>query len=368
MSSASDTSTEPHEGARPFVTIAVPCLNEEKYIEACLDSLRAQDYPAGSFEIIVTDGGSTDGTRDVIERIAKTDPRVKLVHNPYRIQAAGLNVAIREGKGSVVVRADVHADYAKDYVSKCVEVLGETGAWNVGGAARPAAKNAFQRAMCAALRSPLSFGGSKYRDAKNEGWAESVFPGAFRREVFEKVGGFDPKAITNEDAEINQRIWEAGGKVWLSAKIVVQYYPRDSFKGLASQYFKYGRGRARTLLKRKKFLSIRPAVPFLAVVGETALSILSPPLGLTALAGYGALTLIEACRVGLREGVSTIPIVWAIFPTLHLAHGVGFGTGLIKYAIAPDWTAEDVKIPSNNSRTSSSGEPAMTETQSAARA
>jgi succinoglycan biosynthesis protein ExoA len=326
----------------PLVSIAVPCLDEERYIESCIESLRAQDYPSDRIEIIVADGGSRDRTLEILEKLSGDDDRIRVVHNADRIQAAGLNAAIRAARGAIVVRADVHAEYARDYIRRCVEVLAETGASNVGGAARPKAKTRFQRAMCAALRSPLSFGGSKYRDARNEGWVESVFPGAFRRETFDRVGMFDPRAITNEDAELNQRIWESGGKVWLSPKIVVHYFPRESLRAVATQYFKYGSGRARTLLKRGRLLALRPAIPFLALAGELALGVVAPPVAACALGGYAALTFIEACRVGRGEGLRAIPVVWAIFPVMHVAHGVGFAAGLVRYTLAPDWDNVEV--------------------------
>jgi succinoglycan biosynthesis protein ExoA len=167
---------------------------------------------------------------------------------------------------------DVHADYAADYVRRCVEVLERTGADNVGGAARARARTAFQRALCAALASPLGVGGSAYRSPDREGFVETVFNGAFRRRVFEEVGMYDPAAVTNEDAELNQRIIDAGGKIYLSRDIVAWYYPRESFGSLARQYFKYGMGRARTLLKHGRFLSVRPALPFFMVTGAAALA------------------------------------------------------------------------------------------------
>jgi glycosyltransferase involved in cell wall biosynthesis len=317
----------------------MPCFNEEGYIEQVLRAVQSQDYPRERIEILVTDGMSHDATREIIARIAADDPRVALVDNPDRIQAPGMNAAIRSAKGDIIIRMDVHADYAPNFVRSCVEVLEETGAQNVGGAARTRSKSFFQRALCAALDSPLAVGGSKYRDPDNEGWVESVFPGAFRREVFETAGLFDPGAITNEDAEINQRIHELGGGVYLSKKIHVFYYPRDSVSGLAKQYFKYGQGRARTLLKHGKFLSLRPAIPFLVVVSGITLVVvpaLHPALPWAA-GAYAVLTGLEAIRVGRKAGLEAIPVVWGIFPVVHLAHGLGFGAGLLKYLRAPDW-------------------------------
>lgn len=347
--------------AQPFVTIAIPCLNEEGYIEDCIRCVVEQDYPKDRIEILVADGGSMDATREILDRLAKEDPRIKLVDNPDRIQAAGLNAMIRRAKGDVIIRMDVHAEYQKDFVRKCVEVLDRTGADNVGGAARAKAKNWFQRAVCAALDSPLAVGGSKYRDADNEGFVESVFPGAFRRRVFETIGMFDPRAVTNEDAEINQRINESGGKVYLSREIVVFYYPRDSFKALAKQYFKYGQGRARTLVKHGHFLSLRPAIPFLMLAGETVLLLTSAwhPLSSLTLGAYAVLTGAEAVRVGRRAGPLAVPVVWAIFPVLHVAHGAGFAAGLAKYLREPDW-AEPEKLGATQVDHATNGAPAAT--------
>ena len=326
----------------PFVTIGMPCLNEEGFIEACVRGALVQDYPADRLEVIVADGGSGDGTLAILERLAREDARLRVLPNPGRYQSAGMNEILKQMRGEVLVRMDVHADYAEDYVRRCVEVLERTGADNAGGAARAKATSFFQRAVCAALASPLGVGGSSYRNADNEGWVETVFNGAFRRGIFEKVGLYDPKAVTNEDAELNQRIHAAGGRVYLSRDIQTWYYPRSSPVALARQYFKYGHGRARTLLKHGKFLSLRPAIPFLMVVGGATLLATSAvqPWTPWAFAAYGALTLTEAVRVGREAGPAAIPVVWAIFPLIHVAHGLGFATGLLHYLRKPDWRRE----------------------------
>jgi cellulose synthase/poly-beta-1,6-N-acetylglucosamine synthase-like glycosyltransferase len=185
----------------------------------------------------------------------------------------------------------------------------------------------------------MGIGGSKYRRAGEDGFVESVWPGAFRRSVFERVGLFDENAITNEDAELNQRLLAAGSRIYMSRDIVAHYYPRESMRGLARQYFKYGQGRARTLLKHGRLPSIRPALPFLWLVSETVLLALAPwHLGGFSMAAYALATGAEAVRVGREAGALAVPVVWAIFPVLHTAHGAGFGFGLIKYALRPDWS------------------------------
>jgi glycosyltransferase involved in cell wall biosynthesis len=331
---------------QPRVTIAMPAYNEERYIEACIASVQAQDYPRHLIEILIADGRSTDRTREIIAALAAADPRIHLVDNPARLQAAGLGQMVKQAAGDIVVRMDVHCEYAPDYVRRCVEVLERTGADNVGGSQRARARTAFQRALCAALGSPLGVGGARYRSPDAEGFVDTVFLGAFRRRVFETVGLWDPGAITNEDAELNQRILDSGGQIYLSREIVVHYFPRDSFKTLARQYYKYGIGRARTLLKLGSFPNVRPALPFLMVAGGTLLLAVPPlwPLAPAAFATYALATGAEAVRVGAKLGPAAIPTIWAIFPTLHLSHGIGFAAGLLRYLRKPDWPAEPERV------------------------
>ena len=329
------------------VTIAMPAYNEERYIEACIASVQAQDYPADLIEILVADGRSTDRTRDILARLAESDPRIRVIDNPARLQAAGLGLLVKEASGDIIVRMDVHAEYAPDYVRKCVETLERTGADNVGGAQRAKARTPFQRALCAALQSALGVGGARYRSADAEGYVDTVFLGAFRRRVFESVGLWDPNAITNEDAELNQRILDSGGQIYLSRDIVVHYFPRDSFKSLAKQYFKYGRGRARTLLKLGTVPTLRPFGPFLMVAGGAAMLAIPPawPLVPAAFATYALATGAEAVRRAHELGPRGILTTWAIFPTLHISHGLGVAAGLIKYLRKPDWPAEPERVP-----------------------
>lgn len=331
----------------PFVTIAMPCLDEERYIEACLASVLAQDYPADLLEVVIADGGSRDRTRAIVARIAAAEPRVSLVENPARIQAAGMNEAIRRAKGDVVVRMDVHCEYATDYVRRCVEALERTGADNAGGAQRARAETPFQRALCAALGSPLGVGGAKYRSAEAEGFVETVFLGAFRRTVFERVGLYDPRAVTNEDADLNERLTAAGGRIYLSRQVVVHYAPRDSLRRLAVQYFRYGRGRARTILKHRRVPSLRPVLPFLMALAATVLIAVPahhPVVPFAALV-YLMLTAFEAVRVGWRLGLAGLLTVWVIFPVLHFSHGAGVAAGLVHYLRHPDWQAPELLPP-----------------------
>jgi succinoglycan biosynthesis protein ExoA len=330
----------------PLVTIAMPAFNEERFIETCIRSVWAQDYPRDRLEILVADGRSTDRTREILAELAATDPRIQLIDNPERLQAAGLGHIVKQARGDVIVRMDVHCEYAADYVSKCITTLQATGADNVGGAQRAKAKTPFQQALCAALRSPLGVGGASYRSATAEGFVDTVFLGAFRRAVFERVGLWDPAAATNEDAELNQRILEAGGRIYLSPDIEVHYFPRESLRALAKQYFRYGRGRARTLLMRGKLPKLRPLVPFFLVSGAAAMMLVPPawPLLPPAAAAYLLACGAEAVRVAGALGPRAVATAAAIFPVLHFSHGSGFALGLLHYLRHPDWPAEHERL------------------------
>jgi len=368
--------------APPFVSIIVPCFNEAKCIEECLDSILSQDYPLQRMEILIADGESTDGTREIVERYAAAHPEanIQVIRNPDRIQAAGCNRAIVASRGEIIVRLDAHARYQSDYVRSCVTMLESTGALIVGGAQRPAWRTPFQRAivaalqsplavggaayrnpnrqgfvdtvwLVAALQSPLAVGGAAYRNPNRQGFVDTVWLGAFRRNAFEDVGMFDPRAITNEDAELNHRMLRSGGKIYLSRDIVGYYYPRESLTALARQYFRYGTGRARTTLKHRRLQTLRPLAPvsLLLVLVGLAITSLFTPWAEAALATvtvvYLASLVAESTRLCIRHGFGLLPDLLAIFPTIHFAWATGFLYGLGRYALRPDWDETPLRLP-----------------------
>ncbi|MDC0745532.1 glycosyltransferase family 2 protein [Polyangium mundeleinium] len=335
---------------RPFCSIVIPCYNEEDHIERVVRAAAGQRYPSERLEIFVVDGRSLDRTQDIVRALAAEDPRIVLLDNPQRLQAAALNLGIKRSRGDVIIRMDAHADYDPGYVAASVAVLRRTGALNVGGAMRPRGKTRFQKALCAALRSPLGVGGSASRDPDREGYVESVWCGAFRREAFELAGLFDPDARTNEDAELNQRILARGGRIYQSRDIVGHYYPRSTFGGLFRQYFNYGSGRARTILLRGLPPSPRPLIPFATVLTFTVLVILAlfyspaqPVLGAAA-AVYTLAIVAGAAWAARRADGCLVFLVAAMFPVMHVAHGLGFAVGLARYAQAPLRDAEPERL------------------------
>src|SRR5208283_2404575 len=189
--------------ASPAVSVIIPCRNEAGQAEQCLRSVLSQEQPKRGFEVVVADGMSTDGTRGIIRRISREDPKVSLFDNPEQIVSTGLNTAIRAAHGEVIVRMDAHTEYAPDYLLRCLEVLGETGADNVGGPARTTADTYMRKAVAVAYHSRFSVGGARFHDVNYEGPVDTVTYGCWRKATFERFGYFDEELVRNQDDEHN---------------------------------------------------------------------------------------------------------------------------------------------------------------------
>lgn len=251
----------------PSVTVAIPVLNEELHIESVIRCFQQNTYP-NIIEIIVADGGSTDRTPELLEEMSRKDPRVKAVSNPHMKQAAGMNRIIEMAKGELLVRADAHAEYAKDYVEKCVEVMLETDSLNVSGSQRHVATASFQAGIALASRTWFGNGGANYKDPEFEGHSDTVFLGCFRTDVLRKVGGYKLLAsdYVNEDAELNARLLrEKPYSIFVSPKIKVWYYPRKSPLSLWKQYYFYGKSRKITQSVHPERTPLRSHIPFFSV-------------------------------------------------------------------------------------------------------
>ena len=325
---------------RPLVSVVVPVLNEERHIAEALQSVFDQDYPAGLIEILVADGGSTDRTRAVVSEFAQADSRVRLLDNPDRNQAAGLNVAIEASSGEVVARLDGHAAWRPWHLSRCVDLLEATGADNVGGSMEAVGETAVSRAAAAATRSVLGVGGATYRRASEQREADTVFLGCFRRSALRRAGRFNEAYPPHEDYDMNHRIRRTGGLVVFSPEIPTRYYARASWRNLALQYFHYGQGKAR--VARESPAVIRPyhlAPPALAAVLAAALAAVvtgrSRRTGLALLGAYVAACLVAGSRVGREETPAVRARVPLVFPVLHLSWGFGFLSGLLEAVATP---------------------------------
>jgi glycosyltransferase involved in cell wall biosynthesis len=323
----------------PFVSIIMPVRNEAKWIDACLQGILAQDYPADRLEILIADGMSTDGTRDLLARRAEQDARIRLIDDPEQRAATGLNAAIRAARGEIIVRMDAHTNYALDYVRECVRVLNATKADNVGGPARTQADTYFERAIAAAYHSWFSVGGARFHDVDFEGYVDTVTYGCWPRQTLERIGLFDPELVRNQDDEHNLRLRRMGGKIWQSPGIRSWYRPRGSLLALFRQYMQYGYWKVRVIQKHRLPASFRHVVPGLFLLAIVVLACLTPfsklaAWSLACLGGLYFLSLAVASLVtSLRAGIGLLPVLPAVFACYHFGYGYGFLRGTWDFLI-----------------------------------
>jgi len=335
------------------VSIVIACRNEIKHLDRLLGSVLGQDLETTSWEGIVADGMSDDGTWEALQEYAVRDSRLRVIRNPGRIVSTGLNAAIRLARGEIVIRMDAHTTYDSSYCQQCVLELERTGADNVGGPIRTLAVGLQARSIEAAYQSRFSSGSGISRDVKYEGWVDTVVYGCWRKETLERLGLFDETLVRNQDDELNFRLVRAGGKVWQSPSIISWYSPRSSLSKLFRQYFQYGFWKVAVIHKHRLLASWRHIVPIL-LVGLTMLLIASVPvcvvasatqpariLGIAALTlviGYLSLNLLASFSAARRHGWTTLPWLPLVFATIHGAWGLGFLTGTVRLLAQPGFS------------------------------
>lgn len=330
-------------GEPVFVSIVIPCFNEERYIYKVLENLAGQ-YQSGRFEIVVVDGRSTDATRERVADFKRAYPnlRVRLVDNPVRNIPAGVNLGIADARGDVIVRMDAHSIPSANYVRRCVEQL-ESGdevavvgmPWRI----RPGAETRAARAVALAVAHPFGIGDAKYRmpERATTEFVDTVPFGVFRKSLWAEVGGFNEALLANEDYDFHYRIRQRGGRILLDASGHSLYFARPTIKELARQYFRYGTWKAQMVKLHPRSLRWRHLVApaFVAGVASTALvGFWWRPAWLllgAAVVPYALLSLL--CAFGLARrarDMSLLPLVAFIFPVLHVAWGSSFWLGLLR--------------------------------------
>ena len=325
----------------PFVSVIVPVRNEERRIGGCLRSLAAQDYPVDRFEVLVVDGGSTDGTRRVAEEVAReTGLSLRLLSNPGRSTPRGLNVGIAQARGEVIVRVDAHAEVGTDFLSESVSALAESGADVVGGPINSVGDGLLGGAIALAMSSPFGVGNAAFRYSREEQYTDTVpFP-SYRRSVFERLGAFAEDLEWGEDDELHYRLGDAGGRILLTPRISSTYFTRPSLAALARQYFRYGRVKVEVLRRHRRRTRVRQLVPgafvlALAVTGALATMRGRFVLPLAVVAGaYGLASLAASLRAAGGANRRYLPVLPVAFGCLHLSYGLGFLAGLARVAAA----------------------------------
>ena len=321
--------TSPENGIT--VSVIVPVLNEEKHINALLSSLVSQSYPVNDMEWILIDGGSSDGTLDIIREYADRYPLI-LLESDSKGTPHSLNMGIRNSKGRYIVRLDAHTIYPPDYIERCVWYLDNTEADNVGGRVETVAEGFTGSAIAKMLSSRFGVGGSEFRTSGRSGYVDTVPFGAFRREIFDRVGLFDETLLRSEDNDLNSRIRRSGGKVFMADDIVSEYRCRDTVGGVLRYGMQNGNALFRTIRNNPHAMSIRHFIPFLFVLSLVGLPLLGrfSPFFFYALAAELILYLLIDLYFSFFTGSSKqgLVTVW-LYPLFHISYGIGSFLGLL---------------------------------------
>lgn len=316
-----------------FISVIIPVYNEEKYIDDCVRSMLTQDYPKDHMEWFFVDGMSTDKTRDILANYQAQYP--DLIHvrlNEKKTVPYAMNIGIREAKGKYIIRLDAHAEYASDYFTKCVEVLERTGADNVGGVMETKARTEIGQSIAKMLSSKFGVGDSQFRTNGKDGYVDTVPFGAFRREIFDKVGLYDERLTRNQDSELNYRIIHNGGKIYLSNEINLAYYCRDSVKGIVKMGVMNGKWNIITSKLCPGSMRLRHFVPCMFV-----LSLIGLPLFGLLWSGFWWLFALEMVAYlsldvffsakGSENKKEFLRLLY-LFPVFHITYGWGSLLGI----------------------------------------
>ncbi len=319
----------------PAVSIIVPCYNEEATIGLLLEALLLQSYPRRQMEVIVADGLSQDRTREVIAAFQQTHPDlpVSIQDNPIRTIPSGLNVAAGAACGEVLVRLDAHCIPVPGYVGCCVDAI-EAGKGSVVGgvwAIQPGGKGFIAQGIARAAAHPLGVGDAMYRLGAAEGPVDTVPFGAFRRSLYQQMGGFDEGLLSNEDYEFYTRVRAAGGVIWLDPAIRSTYIARATLPALARQYWRYGFWKLKMLQQHPRSLRWRQALPPLFLLSLLVLGIMSIflPVAGTVLLAEIALYVLALGAAGLHAAIRQsqpllLPGLVLAIATMHFSWGGGF--------------------------------------------
>jgi len=319
------------------VSFILPVINEVQLIKFTINSILNQvDINQVDYEILISDGGSTDGTLEIINSFILNCPYIHLIDNQQKIVSTGFNLALNKAKGEIIIRVDGHCQIPKNYIEKCCNLLKETDADIVGGVIETISSGFIGRAISIVQSSWFGVGGVKFRnkDLKEAGHVDTLAFGAHRREIFDYIGGYDEEMFCNQDDEFNHRALQAGKKIWMDPTIRTKYFARSSYLKLFKQYFNYGFYKVRGIQKRGEVISIRHLIPSSFVISLIITLIvgffLQLPLGAFFVV-FLYLVFNLSASIYSANSIRVFPLISLAFWTLHLGYGLGFIWGLIRF-------------------------------------
>ena len=326
--------------AKPKVSVILPIRNEADFIGRCLRSVMGNDVPAERMEILVVDGMSDDGTREIVRSLAAEDPRIRLLDNTRRTVPFAMNLGLAESKGDIIIRIDGHTTITADYVEQCVRTFVEhPDVWRVGGVMETVGERYMARVIAAAMSNPVGVGGGNWRIATEEGYADDVAFPTWARWVFDKVGLYDEQLVRNQDSDLTQRISQAGGITYRNPRMQTVYYSRGTLGKLGRQHYQYGLWGIRTIQKHGKPANLRRVAPLIFVLVWLVLiagALLWRP-GWMALSGFAAIYVLGLAyaffHAAVRNGTKVALLVPVACAVMHFTYGAGLLMGVIHWMV-----------------------------------
>lgn len=326
--------------ALPFVSIIIPCRNEEKFIAECLESILENDYPKDRMEIFVIDGKSADNTRLIVQKMAEQYPFIRIIENHKRVTPAALNIGIKEAKGDLIIRMDAHSKYKKNYISACVSYSQRYNADNVGGifATTPHTHTLVAEAIASAISHPFGVGNSAFRTyPKKVQEADTVAYGCYKRDVFDRIGLFNENLKRSQDMEFNLRLKKAGGKIILFPEIICYYFAPSTYVHFVKHTVSDGLWATYPIKFTKKFLAPRHYIPLLftlSLIASGTLAVYAPLfrfIFFSIAIAYLSLNLIASAHIAYKkQDLLYFLLMPCIFLTFHICYGIGSCIGLLK--------------------------------------
>ncbi len=320
---------------RPLIVI--PCLNEAAHIARLLNQLAGPAERLNG-QIVVVDGGSTDGTPQIVKRHAARGNRITLLHNPDRLQSAGVNLAVAwdASRSSHLIRLDAHSHYPDDFCEDLMRQARTVYADAIVVSMIARGSRPLQRINAAVQNSAIGNGGARHRIAPSAQYVDHGHHALIRIDAFTMIGGYDPSFSHNEDAELDHRLRAAGGRIWLTSSPVISYVPRVTLPAIARQYFNFGAGRARNLLKHK----ILPRLRQTTVIGVLPAVLLAGLAGLhwSALAPvllWSVTCLVAGAMIGLRQRRAALALSGPVAMVMHLTWSLGFWQQVLRQLLSP---------------------------------
>ncbi|MDD2890468.1 MAG: glycosyltransferase family 2 protein [bacterium] len=325
-----------------FISIIIPCRNEENFISKCLDSILANEYPKDRIEILVSDGMSEDGTREIIRRYSEKYFFVKLLDNHQKVTPIAMNIGIKHSIGEIIVIVSAHSILDKEFLKHSVEYLETTEADAVGGVliALPGNNSILAQSIAVAISHPFGVGNAYFRiGSKEPKYVDTVPFGCYRKEVFSRVGFFDEELIRNQDDEFNFRLIKNGGKILLIPDIISYYSVRDSLSKLWNMYFQYGYFKPLVVKKVGGVCTWRQLVPLafissLIISGICSIFFRLCGMSFVAIAlFYIIVNSMFSFSICIKKGIKHFISLFISFATLHFAYGLGYLKGIWNFII-----------------------------------